>query len=39
MLLMLSGIGDPTELSALGITAVVDLPNVGKNLQVFITSF
>ncbi len=32
-LLMLSGIGDATELAALGITPVVDLPAVGRNLQ------
>ncbi|KAJ7184484.1 putative choline dehydrogenase [Mycena filopes] len=32
-LLMLSGIGNSTELSTLGIEPVVDLPGVGKNLQ------
>ncbi len=32
-LLMLSGIGDPEELSALGIEPTVKLPAVGKNLQ------
>ncbi len=32
-LLMLSGVGDPSELSALGIDSVVDLPGVGRNLQ------
>ena len=32
-LLMLSGIGDPTELKALGIEPKVDLPGVGRNLQ------
>ena len=32
-LLMLSGIGDPAELSAHGIEARVALPGVGKNLQ------
>ncbi|KAJ7157342.1 hypothetical protein C8R46DRAFT_1114199 [Mycena filopes] len=32
-LLMLSGIGNSTELSAFGIETVVDLPGVGKNLQ------
>lgn len=31
-LLLLSGIGDPVELKQLGIKAVVDLPDVGKNL-------
>ena len=31
-LLMLSGIGDPSELTSLGITTRVDLPSVGKNL-------
>jgi len=32
-LLMLSGIGDPTELSKKGIKAATDLKGVGKNLQ------
>lgn len=32
-LLMLSGIGDPTELSRLGIDVVVDSPEVGRNLR------
>jgi choline dehydrogenase-like flavoprotein len=32
-LLMLSGIGPASELSALGISPVVDLPGVGRNLQ------
>ena len=32
-LLMLSGVGRSTELSALGINPLVDLPGVGKNLQ------
>ncbi|MFN0306101.1 MAG: GMC family oxidoreductase [Burkholderiales bacterium] len=32
-LLMLSGIGDPNELSRHGITCKVPLPGVGKNLQ------
>ncbi|KAJ8516164.1 hypothetical protein ONZ45_g6506 [Pleurotus djamor] len=32
-ILMLSGIGDPTELRKLGIKSTVNLPNVGKNLQ------
>ncbi|KAG9089557.1 hypothetical protein FRC06_001487 [Ceratobasidium sp. 370] len=32
-LLQLSGIGDKSKLSALGIKSVVDLPTVGKNLQ------
>ena len=31
-LLMLSGIGPATELAALGITPVIDLPGVGRNL-------
>lgn len=30
---MLSGIGDAAELRQVGITPVVDLPEVGKNLQ------
>jgi len=32
-LLMLSGIGDPTELKSLGIDTRVDLPSVGKNMS------
>jgi len=32
-ILMLSGIGDPAELRALGIACAVPLPGVGKNLQ------
>jgi choline dehydrogenase len=32
-LLMLSGIGDAKHLQAIGISAVVDLPGVGQNLQ------
>ncbi|KAI0687622.1 alcohol oxidase [Cytidiella melzeri] len=32
-LLMLSGIGNPTELSKFGIKTIVDLPDVGANLQ------
>ncbi|KAF7420885.1 hypothetical protein PC9H_011403 [Pleurotus ostreatus] len=32
-ILMLSGIGDAAELRQVGITPVVDLPEVGKNLQ------
>ena len=32
-LLMLSGIGDPTDLKAAGIETVVDLPGVGKNFH------
>ncbi|KAI0053606.1 GMC oxidoreductase [Auriscalpium vulgare] len=32
-ILQLSGIGDPDELSKLQITALVNLPDVGKNLQ------
>jgi choline dehydrogenase-like flavoprotein len=32
-LLMLSGIGPAAQLSALGITPLVDLPGVGRNLQ------
>jgi len=32
-ILMLSGIGDASELKALGIPVLVDLPAVGKNLQ------
>jgi choline dehydrogenase len=32
-LLMLSGVGDPDELRAFGITPVIYLPGVGKNMQ------
>ncbi len=32
-LLLLSGIGDPKELKALGIDSVVDLPGVGRNFH------
>lgn len=32
-LLQISGIGDPALLKSLGITTVVNLPTVGKNLQ------
>jgi choline dehydrogenase len=32
-ILQLAGIGNAQELSALGITPVVDLPGVGENLQ------
>ena len=32
-LLMLSGIGDPAELTSLGISVRVDLPSVGKNMS------
>ncbi|WP_439506396.1 GMC family oxidoreductase [Sediminibacterium sp.] len=32
-LLMLSGIGDPTELKRVGIDVLITLPGVGKNLQ------
>jgi choline dehydrogenase len=32
-LLMLSGIGDPKELKAVGIDTIVDLPGVGKNFH------
>ena len=32
-LLMLSGIGDPAELSSLGIDTVADVPGVGRNLH------
>ncbi|CAE6445439.1 unnamed protein product [Rhizoctonia solani] len=32
-ILQLSGVGDASKLSALGINTVVDLPTVGKNLQ------
>ena len=34
MILMLSGLGDAKELTALGIKTVKDIPDVGKNLQV-----
>jgi choline dehydrogenase/4-pyridoxate dehydrogenase len=37
-LLMLSGIGDPDELSAQGIAVKVALPGVGKNLQDHISA-
>jgi 4-pyridoxate dehydrogenase len=37
-LLMLSGIGDPAELKAVGIDARVALPGVGKNLQDHISA-
>ena len=36
-LLMLSGIGDPSELTSLGITTRVNLPSVGKNLTDHVT--
>ena len=32
-ILMLSGIGDPSELTSLGITTRVNLPSVGKNMS------
>ncbi|KAF4588712.1 hypothetical protein EYR40_010266 [Pleurotus pulmonarius] len=32
-ILMLSGIGEPSELSSVGIHPIVNLPEVGKNLQ------
>ena len=32
-ILMLSGIGDPSDLTSLGITTRVDLPSVGKNMS------
>jgi choline dehydrogenase-like flavoprotein len=32
-ILQLSGIGDPTHLSTLGIKCIVDLPGVGANYQ------
>ncbi|MEN9598407.1 MAG: hypothetical protein RL596_718 [Bacteroidota bacterium] len=32
-ILMLSGIGDPTELKRVGIDVIIPLPGVGKNLQ------
>jgi choline dehydrogenase len=32
-LLMLSGVGDPEHLGAMGLATVVDLPGVGRNLQ------
>lgn len=35
---MLSGIGDPTILKPLGISTVIDLPSVGKNLTVRLRS-
>ena len=37
-LLMLSGIGDPAELKAVGIDARVALPGVGRNLQDHISA-
>lgn len=37
-ILMLSGIGDAAELRQVGITPVVDLPEVGKNLQDHVSS-
>jgi 4-pyridoxate dehydrogenase len=37
-LLMLSGIGDPAELKAIGIDARVALSGVGKNLQDHISA-
>lgn len=37
-LLMLSGIGDPAELKAAGVDAIVDLPGVGKNFHNHILS-
>lgn len=33
MILILSGIGDPEEIDALGLQTVIPLPGVGKNLQ------
>lgn len=30
---MLSGIGEPSELNSVGIHPIVNLPEVGKNLQ------
>ena len=38
-LLMLSGIGDPEALRALGIAGAVELPGVGKNLQDHLSVF
>jgi choline dehydrogenase len=38
-ILMLSGIGDAGDLSALGIDVVADLPGVGKNLQDHLLTF
>ena len=35
---MLSGIGDSAELQALGIAPAVDIPDVGKSLQVSLFS-
>jgi choline dehydrogenase-like flavoprotein len=36
-LLLLSGIGDPTELEKAGISPIVDLPDVGKNFRPLFT--
>ena len=33
-LVLLSGVGDASLLSSLGIETIVDLPDVGQNLQV-----
>lgn len=33
---MLAGIGESAELSKLNIKTIVDLPDVGKNLQVLL---
>src|SRR6266851_1421916 len=38
-LLMLSGIGDPEALRALGIAGAVELPGVGRNLQDHLSVF
>jgi len=38
-LLMLSGVGDPTELSSVGIDVRFALPGVGKNLQDHVGSY
>lgn len=35
---MLSGIGDPDVLSAVGTQTIVDLPDVGTNFQVDVAS-
>jgi len=37
--LLSSGIGPTADLTALGITTVLDVPDVGKNLQDHIGSF